>query len=93
MDAGLINSADVLNKISSGNGRAASLAASSDREIDEKVRELYLIALSRPPNDEEAQRVHDYIAAKMEEGNASEKLAYEDVLWTLINTKEFLFNN
>lgn len=89
----LINSPDVLNKVSAGDGRAAKLAADSDREMQEKIRELYLTALARPPSDEEAQRVHEYISRKSAGENANPKSAYEDVLWTLINTKEFLFNN
>lgn len=89
----LINSAELLNKVAAGNGRAAKLAADSDREMQEKVRELYLVAFSRPPEEQEAQRVYEYITSKSEGDAANAKRAYEDVLWTLINTKEFLFNN
>lgn len=88
----LINSADVLNKVSDGGGRAAKLASDGDREMPEKIRELYLTALSRPPTEEEARVVAEYISKSQEE-KANARTAYEDVLWTLINTKEFLFNN
>jgi hypothetical protein len=57
-----------------------------DAEI---VDELYLTALSRPPNDVERKRLTDYIASKK---NARAQ-AVQDAAWALLNTKEFLFNH
>lgn len=89
----LINSSEVLSKLSDGGGRAAKLAADTEHEMQEKVHELYLTALSRPPTDEETRLVEEYLSRKVGGENANAKFAYEDILWTLINTKEFLFNN
>jgi hypothetical protein len=68
-------------------GRLKELLA--DKRSDaEKVRDLYLVALSREPMKEEAEVVLVHIKKK-----GDPQAAYEDVLWALINTKEFLFNH
>jgi hypothetical protein len=52
------------------------------------VRELYLLALARDPSAEEMGVVLGYL-----ERSENPRLAYEDVVWALLNTKEFLFNH
>ena len=45
--------------------------------------------LSRPPSAEENGLVQKYL-----EGHGDNRqAAYEDVIWSLLNTKEFLFNH
>jgi hypothetical protein len=84
----LLNSSEVQSKLSAGAGRAALLAGDKERSREEKVREIYLRVYSREPAaDETAVAVEHLSKAK------DEKLAYEDILWALINTKEFLFNH
>jgi hypothetical protein len=84
----LLNSGDVQGKLSFGNGRAAALVADKTHTPEEKIREIYLLVYSRPPqSDEVAVAVGHLSKAK------DEKAAYEDILWALINTKEFLFNH
>lgn len=61
-------------------------AGKSDAEI---VEELYLAALSRPCSDEEKQKVLTHVAAQ----SGARKQALQDVMWALLNTKEFLFNH
>jgi hypothetical protein len=52
------------------------------------IGELYLTALSRTPTAAERKRLSDYI------DNAKDKQrAVEDVLWALLNTREFMFNH
>lgn len=89
----LINSSEILVKLSAADGRAAQLASDEQREVHEKIRHLYLTALSREPTDDEATVVYEYITHKSQSADAGAQQAYEDVLWTLINTKEFLFNH
>lgn len=85
----LLNSKDIQNKLTSGQGRAASLASDAERDHAARLRELFLIAFSRAPSEEEVgfamQHIHKY--------QDNPKLAYEDIVWALINTKEFLFNH
>ncbi len=84
----LLNSGEVQGKLSSGGGRAAALVADKTHTPEEKIREIYLLVYSRPPqSDEVAVAVGHLSKAK------DEKAAYEDILWALINTKEFLFNH
>jgi hypothetical protein len=55
----------------------------------EKVVEgLYLTALSRKPTAAEADRLKDYLAKETDHNKG-----YSDVLWTLLNGSEFLFNH
>ncbi|MBM3774407.1 MAG: DUF1553 domain-containing protein, partial [Acidobacteria bacterium] len=61
-----------------------SLARFSDRQI---VERLYLAALTRKPSDDEVA------AALQGVTPATRRAAFEDLLWTLFNSKEFLFHH
>lgn len=84
----LLNSSEVQGKLSAGTGRAALLAGQKERPRPEKVRELYLRVYSREPQADELA-----VAMQHLEKSPDEKLAFEDILWALVNTKEFLFNH
>jgi hypothetical protein len=86
----LLNSSEVQQKISSGSGRAALLVADKERNDEDKLRELYRWVYSREPDSEELKVALAHIAKL---GEAGKKAAYEDIVWALINTKEFLFNH
>ncbi|MSU78606.1 MAG: DUF1553 domain-containing protein [Gemmataceae bacterium] len=81
----MVNSKDVMNKLDKG--RATKLAKDT-RPHAERVREIYLLAYSREPSAEETRAVVAYVERV---GNAQR--AYEDLLWTIVNTKEFMFNH
>lgn len=83
----LINSADILGKLSGS--RAAALASDTSRDTAAKLDELYLIAVSRPATPEERESVEAYLAAC----SAGPAAAWEDIVWSLLNTKEFLFTH
>ncbi|MBT4863722.1 MAG: DUF1549 domain-containing protein, partial [Planctomycetaceae bacterium] len=85
----LLNSNEVQTKIASGSGRAALLTNDKERTPELKVRELYRWVYSREPVAEELK----IALAHIEKHKASPKTAYEDIVWALINTKEFLFNH
>lgn len=85
----LLNSAEVQTKIAAANGRAALLAQDKDRKDEDKLRELYRWVYAREPDAEEL-RVG---LAHVEKHKDNPKIAYEDITWALINTKEFLFNH
>lgn len=84
----LLNSSDVQAKIASETGRAAQLAA-DPRPHAQKVTELYLWVYGRPPTEGELHVATAHLATKSE----TPRLAYEDLVWALVNTKEFLFNH
>ena len=68
-------------------GRIATLLRTKVRD-KEATRQLYLVTLSRPPTPREVAACRQIISQAK---NRREGL--EDVLWALINSREFLFNH
>jgi hypothetical protein len=95
----LINAPDIKGKLSHANGRAERLAK-DDRPAEAKVRELYLAAFAREPRAEEMHTALDYLAEvrtnaegqPLDPARAARE-NYQDLIWALMNTKEFLFNH
>ena len=83
----LMNGEMINRKVSQKEGRVTALAASkkTDSEI---LDELYLVTLGRPPSPVERSAV-----ATLLKPPAERKTVFEDVLITLLNSKEFLFNH
>ncbi len=84
----LLNSPDIHGKMSSG--VAKELSADMKSTDVQKVQELYLRAFGRTPSDHEMKYATSHIGKFEAKDRAA---AYEDVVWALINTKEFLFNH
>ncbi len=84
----LLNAQQLQQKLTSG--RAKKLGADQGRADPEKIRELYLLAFSRPPGDMELANAIAYLS-NAEQDKKHE--LYEDVLWAMINTKQFMFNH
>ena len=83
----LLNSEEVQTKLSRAGGRADELA--KDKRTDaEKVEELFLWAFSRKPTEEQSKAALEHIG----KNDKNKKIAYENIIWALINTKEFIFN-
>jgi hypothetical protein len=80
-------SPEVENKVSSGNGRVAKLIAAKTAP-ERAVEELYLAAFSRLPTTAERQRANEYLSRQTDL-----RRGLEDVLWVLVNSKEFMFNH
>lgn len=57
-------------------------------QIRLNVETIYLRALSRTPNKDELDRLVNYI-----KNYDDRRAAYEDALWAVVNSKEFLFNH
>jgi hypothetical protein len=85
----LLNSSEIQGKLTAGKGNAARLAGDKERDHAERIRELYLLAFARPPLDDETA----IAVAHIDKCGDDVKRAYEDIVWALINTKEFLFNH
>ena len=84
----LLNSPDIHGKMSSG--VAKELSGDMKRTDEQKLQELYLRAFGRPASEHEMK----YAITHVQKFEAKDKpAAYEDVVWALINTKEFLFNH
>ncbi len=83
----LLNSQEIQDKLSRANARA-DLLAKDPRPDADKVDELFLWAFSRLPSAEHRQVALEHINRH----SMNKKLAYENILWALLNTKEFVFN-
>lgn len=103
----LMNSPETARKLSHRKGFAARLAASS-RTSQELIDELYLAALSRFPTAEEQSALGSAFPATpagmdspaptgtsnlARQASLARQAAVEDILWTLLNTKEFVYNH
>ncbi len=83
----LANSDELENKLTQGNGRI-------DRMFKEKmstpamIEELYLATFSRLPTAPEVIQAEAHLAK-----DPDPRKGIEDVLWSLVNSREFLFNH
>jgi hypothetical protein len=84
----LLNSQDIHGKMSAG--IAKTLAADAQKKDKEKVEELFFRAFGRPPSEQELKAALGHVEKA---AAAAKQAAYEDIVWALINTKEFLFNH
>ncbi|MCX7419409.1 MAG: DUF1553 domain-containing protein [Planctomycetia bacterium] len=85
----LSNSDEIENKLASGEGKIAKLFAEKDKKpLKQVVEELYLGAVSRLPSSDELNTSLTYL-----EQQPDQRQAAEDLLWTLLNSKEFMFNH
>lgn len=75
-----------INNLARGNGRTR-LAQILDKYKDDKdaIAELYMAALARDPSERETRICLNYVK---EVGNRTE--AFEDLMWSLLNSSEFL---
>jgi uncharacterized protein DUF1549/uncharacterized protein DUF1553 len=85
----LLNSGEIQAKLTSATGSAARLAGDKGRPHEIRIRELYLLAFARVPTPEEMT----IALAHIQKNEQDPKRAYEDIVWALVNTKEFLFNH
>lgn len=82
----LVNGDTVEGKISRSPVVANLLGArKSPKEI---ITDIYLRALSRKPNDTELKRLTDLIG-----DNKTDRKAYDDIFWAVLNSTEFAFNH
>ena len=83
----LLNSQEVQDKVSRVGGRADSLAKDS-RADEVKLDELFILAVGKKPTPEQMKLAKEHLAKH----EKAKKLAYENILWALVNSKAFLFN-
>jgi hypothetical protein len=84
----LMNSNKLQEMLVSAKGRVARLAK-SDAKPEQIIEELYLACFSRLPDAEEMA-----IARKaIDVGVQNRQAGIEDVLWSLLNSAEFVFNH
>jgi hypothetical protein len=88
----LLNSGEIQNKLTARDGVVSRWTDRQDARSDrDKVIELYRLCYSRLPSDDELQICISHVELRKAENKLRQ--GYEDLLWSLINTKEFLFNH
>lgn len=95
----LINSSEIKTKLATSSGRADRLAK-SDASDEEKVTDIYLAAFSRKPTAEEVSAAVAYLNEPVLDADGkpvaeakSRQQNIQDLIWALMNSKEFLFNH
>jgi hypothetical protein len=101
----LLNSKDIQSKLGADNSRATRFATDA-RDDTAKLQDLYRLAFSRDPRPEEIQFAQSFLEKKVgavpegKTGQESEaarakvrRETWEDTIWAMLNSKEFLFNH
>jgi Protein of unknown function (DUF1553)/Protein of unknown function (DUF1549)/Bacterial Ig-like domain (group 2) len=83
----LLNAGDLKAKLAHPGGLAERLSQSTE-ELGVRIEQVYQASFCRSPSPEEVNAVSQFITA-----SAPTKHDFEDVLWAVINSKEFLFNH
>lgn len=82
----LLNSQEVQGRLQGGKALPATFAKDEARSLDELIDELYLRAFARQPTAAERGIVRGHV-----EGADNRQQAWEDILWAVLNAKEFQF--
>jgi hypothetical protein len=83
----LLNGEFLNKKVGDPKGRLDVLLKAK-KDMPAMVAELYLVTLSRPPLPEEIERARHWVSQA-----ASPREGLQDVLWALLNSREFMFNH
>ena len=81
----LMTDAALLDKIRSGRLKDLVASGRCDAEV---VEELFLATLSRFPDEDEARSALEHLRTRPDRA-----AGFADVLWALINTREFVLNH
>jgi len=82
----LLNSDEIQNMLTRAGGRA-DLLAKDKRPDGELLDELFLCTVGRLPTAEQKKTALEHLVKHKD----NRKVAFENILWALVNTREFLF--
>ena len=96
----MINANDIRQKLANQSTGRAQRLANDKRPAKKKIEELYFAAFGRQPRPDELQTALNYLTEKrinaqgkpVDAGRAAFE-NYQDLIWALMNSKEFLFNH
>lgn len=80
----LFNSKEMLVKFDA----KADLLVKDKRSDEEKLKELFVWVYGRQPTEDQLSLTLEHVSTAMDR-----KIAYGNVMWALINTREFMFNH
>jgi len=95
----LLNASDIRGKLAHPTGRAERLSKDA-RPAEARIKELYLVAFAREPRPDELRTALEYLneprvnntGQKVDPQKAARE-NFQDLLWAMMTTKEFLFNH
>ncbi|MCE9530307.1 MAG: DUF1553 domain-containing protein, partial [Planctomycetes bacterium] len=83
----LANHEEVQKKIAADTGRVATIAKDAKLDTEQKLEMVFLYALGRLPNTEERNSGIEHLKT-----SPNPRVGLEEVLWGLLNTREFQLN-
>ena len=87
-----LNNGDTINDKLSADGCVISTWVKNETSLETVIEDAYLAALSRKPSSEERKRVLGLIM-ESDEAGVGRRESYEDLLWSLMTSPEFLFSH
>jgi hypothetical protein len=84
----MLNGPQINQMVAARNGSPLRTILDSERSDGERVRRVYLTALSREPSPAEKSNAIQHVHT-----SRTENEGYEDLLWALLNTTEFMSNH
>jgi hypothetical protein len=84
----MMNGVQVNELVAAKPGRPLRAILDAERSDRERIRRLYLTVLSREPSPGETSAARAHL-----ESSRNETQGYEDLLWALLNTTEFMSNH
>jgi hypothetical protein len=88
----IANGDTVNGKLKEKENRISKLLAKKETDA-ERIEEIFLVALSRLPTASEREAMLAAIGEVPPEDAEQRRLIYEDIIWSLLSTREFLFNH
>ena len=88
----LVNSKETSTKLASPLSRVSLLLRNPSLSDEERIEELYLRAYSRPAAASDLELAAEHLAAADSDPKALRD-SYEDLVWVLLNSREFIYNH
>jgi hypothetical protein len=85
----LIGGDTIQRKITAPDSRLKDWLADKSLNDERLIDRIFLASLTRPPTDRERSRLLELLNAP----GANREAVYQDVLWGIFNSKEFLYNH
>lgn len=86
----LMNGDEVESKVRAKDNVLTGLLASRDSD-EEILSDLYVRSYARSPSEEESAAMQQYVASEVQAGRGRRR-ALENILWAILNSKEFQLN-